>query len=205
MLCDWSQQETQQNWSKEVTKNKRQWTIYIFKQNRKKFKKKLFESSIIVKAIAHVEYLLCAYRIPFTASDTATDNPVCDSRVPSHMPAVAGTQPICHIAGLPCDYNTCGPADIHKRALIMAISWTFKHTSPLDTIEMSLSNFSLIKKPPADSGDRRPPGSLPWKSTQVAELVQGLNTRHLPPETWAILGQWPWIKRLSEIHFAPRL
>lgn len=121
----------------------------------------------------------------------------------------------------PWDYNTCATADAHKWALMMAISCLEDAVAAISVISIKQTPWlvldvcflstlcapssphyltSIWLKTPADSGDR------------------GLQRRHLEsrgrrwssfrsqyksptPETSAILGHWPTIKRLSQIHF----
>lgn len=57
----------------------------------------------------------------------------------------------------------------------------------------------MIKKAPADSGDRELQRALKGDAGGG-----GLNSGHPPPKTSLILDHWPTNKRLSQIQFAPR-
>lgn len=144
---------------------------------------------------------------------SATDNVVCDSSVPSHMPAVAAA-PHCG-----CHMRVCTEITtlvLQLTSINECLWWQFPVQTKLSQLSVGPSSSKHCScsqtwfssphcltwlKSPADSGDR------------------GLQRRHLErrgglwsyfrsqyksptPKIPAILGHWPTNKRLSQIHFA---
>lgn len=152
-----------------------------------------------------------------TRRATITDNLMCDSSVPSHMPAVAGTHYRCHM----WDYNTCATADAHKWTLMMAISCLEDAVAAINVISIKQKPWlslevcflgilcapsspyyltSIWLKTPADSGDRvLPRRHLESRGRRWSSFRSQYKSP--TPKTLAILGHWPTNKRLSQIHF----
>lgn len=81
------------------------------------------------------------------------------------------------------DYSSGATADVHKWRFPCdkAVSLLSQHLGSSDTRFSTLSK--MIKKAPADSGDREL-----WRRLKGDAGGGGLNAAHLPPKTSAILG-----------------